>query len=94
MAKKGKPKRPKRADDDGDGSLETLPYHGLLVKIKAKVGGDFGGKMFLIPSSELYRFLFTPKDQGAFDAAIKDPLWNVDYAVYTDDFKIRGSAGG
>jgi hypothetical protein len=91
MAKKGKPKKTRGGEEDG--SLDSLPYHGLLVKISSDVAGEIGGKMFLIPTRDLHNFLFLPQNQAAFDQAIDDPLVNVEYAIFTDDFRIRGSAG-
>ena len=98
MAKKGKPKKGKsrnpQGEGDGDGPYDSLPYPGLLVKISKNASGEPAGRMFLIPARDLLQFLFSPQNEAAFDAAvISNPLINVDYAVYTEDFRVRGSAG-
>jgi hypothetical protein len=93
MAKKAKPKKAKGGGGDGS-PFESLPYHGLFVKISSKAGDQAAGKMFLIPTSELLRFRFIPKNETAFDQSIDDPRVNVDYAIYTGKFIVFGSAGG
>lgn len=47
-----------------------ISFGGLLVKISSEVGGEFGGKMFLIPEKSLKDFAYAPTDiarQSAFD---------------------------
>jgi hypothetical protein len=95
MAKKAKRKGSSRALQSGNGEpLDSLPYYGLIVKISAKIGGEVGGKMFLIRETDLHQYLFTPQNQAAFDAAITATLVNVDYAIFAPDFTTQGSAGG
>lgn len=93
--KKSKPKNRSQNDSLGsqDDSLDSLPFEGLLVKISADMGGYVGGKMFLFPESALRNFEFTPQNQGSFDAQLQNKLINVDFAVYSPSFVLRGSAG-
>jgi hypothetical protein len=111
MAKKAKRKRSSKAksssklkgsskayQDDGGGPLDSEPYHGLLVKISSAVGGEVGGKTFLIRETDLLQYLFAPNDKTAFDATIEASLdekmrVNVDYAIFAPDFTTQGSAG-
>jgi hypothetical protein len=69
-------------------------FRGLIVKVSAKVGGEVGGKLYLIPESSLSQFEFARTNRAEFDAAFAtNTLINVDYAAFRQDFIFRGSSG-
>jgi hypothetical protein len=69
-------------------------FGGLLVKISSAVGGDVGGKIYMIPQQALGQYVLAQANVAEFDARLpRDTLINVDFAVYRPDLTVRGSAG-
>lgn len=81
---------PEPRDDDFVGP--SLPFEGLLVRVKSDKGGGYGGRMFLIPGSELEKFAFNPADQGQFDK-LQGQLIGLEFAIYSPGFVVYASAG-
>jgi hypothetical protein len=73
---------------------KSTGFRGLIVKVKSEVGGTAGGKVFLIPESELSRFQFTPQDQERVNGALAGRWDNLDYAIFDVGIIIMGSSGG
>jgi hypothetical protein len=66
-------------------------FNGLFVKISKDVGGEAGGKRYLIPESALSQFLVAPKNRRELDESLDGTRENVDYAIFRTDMQIRGS---
>ena len=66
-------------------------FGGLLVRIKPDVGGDFGGKIYLIPENSLQQFELVPTDAAGFNKVLAGKSINIDYAVFRQDMSINGN---
>jgi hypothetical protein len=69
------------------------PFGGLLVKIKDDLGGNVGGKIYLIPETALAQFELAAADQTDFANKLNGKLINLDYAIFQPGLIVRGSAG-
>jgi hypothetical protein len=68
-------------------------FDGLLLKVSESVGGDIGGKRYLIPEHLLKQCVIEAEYGLEIDDALNGTFDIMDYGVYHRNLKSEGSGG-